>query len=165
MKRATLTGICVLGLTAAIACNRPPQTDDQLSEGPFEDERATSPIGISGCLTSEGGRFVLTQLDPGSTPVPSTEMYQLTNADEDLRPHVGRIVQVFGAAPSASIAELRETEPAPIGTSGQNQAEPDGLEPQVTTSQAARFEARTLRVSSVIPTEQPCESGQPSATP
>lgn len=161
MKRASLTGICVLGLTMAVACNR--GADDDLSQGPIQDEQSSARIAVSGCLTSEGDRFVLTQLNEGGAPVASTEMYQLTNADDDLRPHVGHTVEVVGEAPPPSIAQLRQTQRRPVGTSGEEQAEPDGADPQVSTSQTTRFETRSLRVLSVLPTEQPCVSSRPAS--
>ena len=161
MKRMFSTGLCLVALTLAFACNRPRVEDDEVTAGlDAADEQSKATISVTGCLTAQGERFVLTKLDEGAAPVASTQVYQLRGEEDDLQPNVGRMVQVIGIAPPASVAQVNETASAPAGTSGQ----PEGSA-EVSTTQTTRFETRTLRVTSVIATEQTCPAAEPGATP
>jgi hypothetical protein len=124
-----------------------------------------APISVTGCLTAAEGRFVLTELSgdtktPGGGGQPTTETYQLTNADEQLRPHVGKQVRVNGEAEPARVAEVRESSPAapatPAGTAGQLSAT---NQPTVSTETRTRLETRRMSVTSVTPTGQDCPTG------
>ena len=113
-------------------------------------------VGVSetGCLIASGDRFVLAALETGGRP--STELYQLMGADDDLRKNVGREVRVTGLAEPASVAEVREISPAtPVATSG---SADNGTQPQVRTEAETRLETRTLRVQSVTATGNECSS-------
>ena len=61
-------------------------------------------LSVTGCLTSADGRYVLTELAGGiESPAGSTtEAYQLTNADQKLRPHIGKQVRVNGTIKETS---------------------------------------------------------------
>lgn len=114
-----------------------------------------APIMVTGCLTAADGRFVLTELSGDRQP--TTEAYQLTNADEQLRPHVGKQVRVNGEAEPARVAEVRESTPtAPAGTAGQQTTT---NQPAVSTETRTRLETRTMSVTSVTPTGQDCPTG------
>jgi hypothetical protein len=124
-----------------------------------------APMAVSGCLTAADGRYVLTELvgdikTPGGPAQPTTETYQLTNADEKLQPHVGKQVRVTGEAEPARVADVRESTPAtPAGTAGQqspNQA-------AVSTETRTRLETRRMSVMSVTPTGEDCPTGVASA--
>lgn len=124
-----------------------------------------APMSVTGCLTSAEGRYVLTELTgdikaPGGPAQPTTETYQLTNADEKLQPHVGKQVRVTGEAEPARVAEVRESTPAaPAGTAGQqspNQA-------AVSSETRTRLEMRTMSVTSVTPTGEDCPAGVATA--
>jgi hypothetical protein len=121
-----------------------------------------TPLSVTGCLTSAEGRYVLTQLD-GDVQSPrgaATEAYQLTDADEQLRQHIGKQVRVTGEAEPARVAEVRESTPstpaAPAGTAGQQTTT---NQPAVSTETRTRLETRTMSVTSVTPTGQNCPSG------
>ena len=113
-------------------------------------------VGVSetGCLIASGDRFVLAALEPGGRP--STELYQLVGADDDLRKNVGREVRVTGMAEPARVAEVREISPStPVGTSG---SAATSAQPQVRTEADTRLETARLRVQSVSPTGNECSS-------
>lgn len=178
------TAVVCLGLTVACSGgNRAASGDERQNTTPgnataAEATRAAAtgrpaPITATGCLTSANGRFVLTQLEEaaaategattaGAPARPTTETYQLTNADDQLRQYVGRQVRVNGEAAPAQVAEVRETTPAAqagsaTGTSG-SQAGGNGA--TVSTETATRFESRRLSVLSVTPTGDACPAGQ-----
>jgi hypothetical protein len=137
MKRASLAGVCTICLAAAIGCGR--------SDG----ETATS---RTGCLTTSGETFVLTDIERGESP--STEAFRLEGHENELRPHIGQRVRITGDAEPAKVAVVRESTPPdpnaqPAGTSG-------GATPNVSTATEARVEVRKLTVASVEPTGQTC---------
>jgi hypothetical protein len=128
-----------------------------------ETEESTGrpvPTTVTGCLSSADGRYVLTALKaiddgPGGPTQATTETYQLTNADEQLRQHVGRHVRVNGEAEPARVADVRETSPsapAARGTSGQQSAN----QPAVSTETRTRLEMRRMSVTSVSATGENC---------
>jgi hypothetical protein len=146
------------------AANAPVETDEPTGR--------PAPISVTGCLTAADGRYVLTELSgdtkaPGSPAQPTTETYQLTNADEELRPHVGKQVRVNGEAEPARVADVRESTPttpaAPAGTAGQQSTT---NQPAVSTETRTRLETRTMSVTSVTPTGDDCPTGTaPSTAP
>jgi hypothetical protein len=72
---------------------------------------------------------------------------------------------VAGEADPAKIANVREIGAPAIGTSGRETATPNGQpQPEVTTQQAMRFEVRTLKLSSISPTGDPCEAAAAGAS-
>ena len=74
---------------------------------------AIAPVEVVGCLSASGDRFVLSHVDKENS---KTVAYQLVNADDQLRPLVGREVRVTGEAPPTQKAETRAiTPPAPAG--------------------------------------------------
>ena len=145
MKRGlTVAAGCLL----LVACGRGPE-----EAAPLETRSGVrpEPAIVEGCLTAADGRFVLTQLRGSESDVrPTTETYQLINADDQLRPHVGRQVRISGEAEAPDVANLREPVPnttQPAGTSG-------GAE--VSTQESTRLEVARMRVTSVTPTGDGC---------
>lgn len=145
MKQSlTLAAACLL----VVACGR--GADEA---GPLETRSGArpEPAIVEGCLTAADDRFVLTQLrgeQEGTRP--TTETYQLINADDELRPHVGRVVRVSGEAEAPDVANLREAVPnisEPAGTSG---------DAEVSTQESTRLEVARMRVISVTPTGDGC---------
>jgi hypothetical protein len=106
---------------------------------------------VEGCLTAANGQFVLTQLRSTETAKDSTtETYQLVNADDQLRPYVGRQVRVSGEAEAPAVATLREPVPNaadPVGTGGGS---------EVLTQESSRIEIARMRVIDVTPTGDEC---------
>jgi hypothetical protein len=124
------------------------------------------PITVTGCLSSADGRYVLTELAPnqgaGGPAQATTETYQLTDADEQLRQHVGKQVRISGEAEPARIADVRESTPATpptAGTAGQ-QTENRAA---VSTETLTRLEMRHMSVKSVMPTGEDCPAGTASS--
>ena len=136
MKQACVAGVCAISLAAAIGCGR--------SGG----QTATS---RTGCLTTSGQSFVLTDIERGDSP--STEAFRLEGKESELRPHIGQRVRITGDAEPAKVAVVRESTPpaasTPAGTSG-------GAEPTVKTETETRVEVRNLTVASIEPTGQTC---------
>jgi hypothetical protein len=123
------------------------------------------PVTVTGCLSSAEGRYVLTELAPnqgaGGPAQATTETYQLTDADEQLRQHVGKQVRVSGEAEPARIAEVRESTPATpptAGTSGQQNERGAA----VSTETRTRLEMRRMSVTSVMPTGDECPTSAAS---
>jgi hypothetical protein len=130
------------------------------------DERTGGPpevMTVTGCLSSAEGRYVLTQLESGGTAAApgeaTTETYQLTNADEKLREHVGKQVRVNGEAEAARIAEVRETTPPAPATATGTAGNQSGNEPTVSSETQTRLELRRMSVMSVMPTGEDCPAG------
>jgi hypothetical protein len=121
------------------------------------DENQAPPrtITAEGCLTGEGERFVLTDLDSGQTTETATQSYRLVGMDAELRRLVGQRVEVTGAAQPEQVVEVREVSPpaAPDRASGTSGA---GAEPQVDTVQSTRLVVGDLRVTSVNATGARC---------
>jgi hypothetical protein len=137
MKRASMAGACAMALIAAIGCGR--------SDGESAASR-------TGCLTTSGENFVLTDIERGDSP--SSEMFRLEGNENELRPHVGQRVRITGDAEPAKVAVMRESTPPdpearPEGTAG-------GATPNVASETETRVEVRKLTVASVEPTGQSC---------
>jgi hypothetical protein len=159
MKSITAAGACIVAAALAVGCDRGRSENDELNadrERTGTAVRDEEPISVTGCVTARGDQFVLTRLDEDATPIAATEVYQLRDVDddEDLTQHVGRVVQVFGEAPPAAVAQVEQTTPGASGTSG-NDGNAD-----VTVRQTTRFEARPLEVASVVATGRPCPAAQ-----
>jgi len=165
MKLVSAAGVALLCAAVTVGCDRSRSDEAELElgrAGETQDSRErlgdSNPISVTGCLTAQGDRFVLTSLEGDAAPVASTAMYQLTDADDDLRPHVGRMIQVLGTAPPSQIAQIDQTTPGAVGTSG------DSSGASVETTQTTRFAATTLDVSSVIAMDRPCPSASGTTT-
>lgn len=147
-------GLC-LGLSVGCGGDRPA---DETRANDDIDISETTTITETGCLTSSGDRFVLTALEGGGGA--QTELYQLIGAEADLRPHVGREVNVSGMAEPAQVATVRETSPAaPTGTGGGGVDAGAGVQAEVRTESETRLETRRMQVTSVTPTGDECVSG------
>lgn len=119
------------------------------------------PLTATGCLTASNGRYVVTALDD-TAATPTTVTYQLSGGDEsDLQQHVNREVRIAGEADPPQIADVRDIGTPAVGTGGSADANgANGVDPQVRTQQAMRFEVRHVKVSSVTPTGDECPTGQ-----
>jgi hypothetical protein len=104
---------------------------------------------VDGCLTANGDRFVLTQLEKGAGgAVPATETYRLVGMEEQLRPLVGQHVEVMGTAEPEQVVDIRESTATPAAGAEQPRGT-TGAEPQVSTTQSTQLAVSDLRVSSV----------------
>ena len=154
MKHVSAAGICVLCAAMIGGCDRGRSDDAELDvQGSGQVELDDDPISVTGCLTADGDRFMLTRLNEDATPVATTEVYQLDGDEDDMRQHVGKMVQVFGDAPPATVAQVDQSAPSAAGTAGQG----DGSA-QVAVRETTRFETRELDVISLTSTDQPCPS-------
>jgi hypothetical protein len=155
MKRAG--GAIVVAAAFAAACDA----------GQRDAGEARAEIEVTGCLTSSGERFVLTELDRGETGTtaasPSTESYTLVGDADALRPHVGTHVTVSGMTETPDVAIMRESSPATtapgVGTAGSetpDAAAAGGAKPKVSTQEQTRLEVASLRVRGVKPTGKSC---------
>jgi len=110
---------------------------------------AIAPVEVVGCLSASGDRFVLSHVDKENS---KTVAYQLVNADDQLRPLVGREMRVTGEAQPTQKAETRAiTPPAPAATSGKS--EPAA---KVTAVEETKLDMQTLAVASASPTGVTC---------
>ena len=179
MKRASIAGVFALCLGLTVACGGSKDETEIAEREPDVADRADGrPVAITetGCLTAQGDRFVLTDLEsaagakPGaaadgsSSPTAmaqtATESYQLMGNDDELRPHVGKQVRVSGEADPPKVAEVRETTPptaasGATGTTGQAEPAKPG-EPQVATTTETRLEVTQLRVQTIAATGEAC---------
>lgn len=146
----TLTTWCAIGLAATLttACNQTKSEEGTLESRPEvgEEDGRPSVITASGCVTASGDRFVLTDLK-GQDGRALTETYRLVGDDEDIRPHVGQMVQVTGASEPEQIVDVRQSTGS-VATSG-------GA-PEVATTATTRIEITDLTVRSIAPTGNPC---------
>jgi len=157
MKRLVLICACIVTLSLISACRRTDSTQaDRKNIVDLATQSApagtASAVTVTGCLTASGDQFVLTRLDKDSN---STEIYQLTNANDQLRNLVGKEVRVTGEAHTPQAAEVREiTPPAPAATSGESAAHP-----QVSTVETTKVQTTTLTVATAAPIGDSCASG------
>jgi hypothetical protein len=174
MKRWSGLSAAVACLAFAVACGGANREENAATEREgtaaenqaITDERTggtPEAMTVTGCLSSAGGRYVLTELEGTGTSAGSgqatTETYQLTDADEKLRDHVGKQVRVNGHAEPARIAEVREsTPPAPATATGTAGAQ-SGNQPTVSSETQTRLELRRMEVLSVQPTGEDCPAG------
>jgi hypothetical protein len=160
MKRTFLMSICIGAVALGGACSRgnTPQDNKTDDNKPNIVDLATHPaapgsisaVTVDGCLSASGDRFMLASLDKDST---KTTVYQLMNADDQLRNFVGREVRVTGQAQATQAStETREvTPPAPAATSGTA-----NVQPKVSTVEDTKLDVRKLTVASVAPTGDSC---------
>jgi hypothetical protein len=167
MRHSAGIGASLACALIAVACGGGTRTADQSTNGngaaadnPLLNSAVRpEPITATGCLTASDGRYVVTSLDDAAA-VPTTVTYQLNGGDKAaLQNNVNREVRVAGEADPAKIANVRELGAPAVGTSGR-ETETSSTQPkaEVTTQQAMRFEVRTLKVSSITPTGDPCEA-------
>jgi hypothetical protein len=174
MTRALASGVfCV---AVAVGCGRGPAAGPAPTEEQQVMKRTDTkplktlsgarpaPVNVVGCLTASGDRFVLTQLrraDTGQTaeataPSPTTDMYQLVNADDQLRALVHKEVRIGGEAEAPTVTQFRESVPSTgtgrdeVGTSGSQT-------PKVAVQESARIQMRRMSVLSVTPTGDDCQ--------
>jgi hypothetical protein len=159
---------CALMLAACGGGNRTVDESGQSAGAAADNPLLNSdvrpePISTTGCLTGSNGRYVVTALDD-TAAVPTTITYQLSGGDQaELQKHVNREVRIAGEADPAQVANVREIGTPAVGTTGDRaDAAPkaDGVNPEVKTQQATRFSVRTVKVSSVTPTGDPCPANQ-----
>ena len=156
MKRSILMSICVGAVALAGACGRRDNTD---AERKNIVELATRPAAISavtvdGCLSASGDKFMLASLDKESS---KTTIYQLMNADDQLRNMVGKEIRVSGQAEATQSAETREvTPPAPTATGGKA----SDAEPKVSTVTDTKLDVHKLTVASATPTGDTCTTAR-----
>jgi hypothetical protein len=119
-------------------------------------------ITVTGCLSSAEGRYVLTELESAdrAPAQPTTETYELTDADDQLQQHVGKQVRINGQAEPARIAEVRESTPSTPATATGTAGQQSRNQPAVSTETRARLEMRKMSVMAVTPTGDDC----PTAT-
>jgi hypothetical protein len=123
------------------------------------------PLTVTGCLSSAEGRYVLTELaGSGATAQAATETYQLTNADDELRQHVGKQVRVTGEAEPARIAEVRESTPPGSASAGTAGRQGGGNDAAVSTETRTRLEVRRMSVRTVSPANGECPTSAPGTT-
>ena len=158
MKRASVAGALLLSAAVAACGGREAGEQQAANDAGVRPTTTTA----TGCLTANGGKYVLTDLerasDQSASAQPATETYQLVGSEDQLKPHVGQQVRVNGEAEASRVAEVRESTPASTpgaaGTSGEQPAQPQ--QPTVTTETETRMEVATLRVQSVTPTGSSC---------
>ena len=155
MKRSILMSICIGAVALTGACSRQPSPAAEQDKKNIID-LATHPappgsiatVSVDGCLTASGDRFVLTSLDKESS---KTIVYQLVNADDQLRNLVGKQVRVAGEARATQSTETRAvTPPAPAATAGKP------ADAKVSTVEDTKLDMRTLTVASATPTGDTC---------
>ena len=167
MKPFLLVGITAVAMLAGGGCNRQKtQTLDNPSKS-AESNLVNPKITIArGCLTGDGGQFVLTNLDQAAPPpsaqksestgepVAATESYRLVGMDDRLRSFVGQRVEVTGDSQPDGVVDLVSATPAAApanGTTGTS-----GNDAKVSTASRARVEIHELRVKSVNPLGDKC---------
>lgn len=154
------TAAAVLGLTVACGGNTAREDDREQDTRTTaitdNDDVRPAPTIVTGCLTEANGRFALTTLGD------STETYQLTNGEDQLRQYIGREVRISGESSPEQVAEVRESTPgaAPsaVGTAGQQAPERGDASPgaSVSTEARTRLETGRLSVIAVTPTGDEC---------
>lgn len=191
MKTTFAAGLFVAASAAAFAQQAPagshgsPQSPaarpQQQQTAPAEQPKAGEQT-ITGCLTSADNMYTLTLSDanmpPGST-VPTISYTLAPGTGVDLKPHVGKMVQVKGteAGPGMQNSQrvvVDRSAPTPTGTSGSTGAanpsdanagnagastgsrQPAGDTPTVQTEAKAKIVAKTLNVSTVQPAHGQC---------
>jgi hypothetical protein len=154
MKRSILMSVCIGALALSGACSR---HDNARTEKKNIIDLAThpappgsiAPVTVDGCLTASGDKFMLASLDKDSS---KAMVYQLVNADDQLRNLVGKEVRVTGEAQSTQSAETRElTPPAPAATTGK-----PGPQPKVSTVEDTKLDVHKMTVASITPTGDAC---------
>ena len=158
MKRAGVISICAALAVLSGACGRHSSSlEEKNTERKNIVELATHPappgstaaVSVDGCLSVSGDRFMLASLDKDAS---KTVVYQLVNANDQLRNLVGKEVRVTGEARAGQSTETRAvTPPAPTATSGK-----PNTEAKVATVEDTKLDTRTLTVASVSVTGDSC---------
>ena len=154
MKRTILMSICIGAVALTSACGRrDSSSSDRKNIVDLATERApagsVAPVSVDGCLSASGDRFMLASLDKDSQ---KSVVYQLINADKQLRNMVGKEVRVTGEAQATQSAEAREvTPPAPAATGGKS-----GADATVSTVTDTKLDVHKLTVASVTATGDSC---------
>lgn len=155
MKRRILMSICIGAVALTGACGRRDNAEPEkrnivdLATHPVP-RGAAGAVQVDGCLSASGDKFMLASLDKDSS---KTTVYQLMNADDQLRNLVGRQVRVTGEAQQTQSAEVREvTPPAPTATTGQSNAAP-----KVSTVEDTKLDVHKMTVASITPTGDSCQ--------
>lgn len=163
MIRASIAAVAAAAALVGCGDRGDRRGDTNRAEEKTAEVRPTT-VTETGCLTARGDRFVLTDLERGAGEA-TTETFQLTGSEEQLRPHVGKQVRVNGEAEAPKVAVVQESTPAPAEPRAEGTA--GGAEPKVRTQAETRMEVRTLKVSTVEPTGASCaaETKGGSATP
>ncbi|HTI41402.1 MAG TPA: hypothetical protein VL693_06220 [Vicinamibacterales bacterium] len=153
MKRSILMSICIGAIALSGACSRRDNTQAEKKTNIIDlatHPAAVSAVTVDGCLSASGDKFMLASLDKDSS---KTIVYQLMNADDQLRNLVGKEVRVAGQAEATQSTETREvTPPAPTATSGK----PTEAEPKVSTVTDTKLDVHKMTVASVTPTGDTC---------
>jgi hypothetical protein len=145
--------MCISALLLSSACGR---RDNAQSDNKSILDLATqkapagsvAPVSVDGCLSASGDKFMLASFDTNSS---KTTVYELMNADDQLRNLVGKEVRVTGEAQATQSAETREvTPPAPTSTTGET------AEPKVSTVEDTKLDVHKMTVASVTPTGDAC---------
>lgn len=156
MKRSILMSICIGAVALTAACSGQPSPAAEQDKKNILDLAAThpaapgaiAPVSVDGCLTASGERFVLTSLDKESS---KTVVYQLVNADAQLRNLVGKEVRVTGEAEATQSTETRAVTPAaPAATAGKS------TDAKVSTVEDTKLDMRKLTVASATATGDTC---------
>jgi hypothetical protein len=155
MKRSILMSICIGAVALTGACSRQPSPAAEQDKKNILDlathpaaPGAIAPVSVDGCLTASGERFMVTSLDKESS---KTVVYQLVNADEQLRNLVGKEVRVTGEAEATQSTETRAvTPPAPAATAGKSN------DARVSTVEDTKLDMRKLTVASATATGDTC---------
>jgi hypothetical protein len=167
MKPFLLVGITAVAMLAGAGCSREKTTTFDDSSKTAGSKLVNPKITIArGCLTGDGGQFVLTNLDqaaPASSaekpesagePLATTESYRLVGMDDRLRSFVGQRVEVTGDSQPEGVVDLVSATPAAAPNSGTTGT--SGSDAKVSTASHARVEIHELRVNSVIPLGDKC---------
>jgi hypothetical protein len=165
MKPFLLVGITAAAMLAGAGCSRDKTKTVDDSSKPADSNLVNPKTTIArGCLTGDGGQFVLTNLDqaaPGaekpelaSEPVAATESYRLLGMDDRLRSFVGQRVEVTGDSQPEGVVDFVSATPAAAPNNGSTGT--SGSEPKVSTASRARVEIHELRVHSVNPLGDKC---------
>ena len=151
MKRTILMSMCISAVLLSSACGRRDSAQgDNKNILDLATQKApagsVAPVSVDGCLSASGDKFMLASFDKDSS---KTTVYQLMNADDQLRNLVGKQVRVTGEAQSTQSAETREvTPPAPTATTGEA--------PKVSTVEDTKLDVHKMTVASVAPTGDTC---------
>jgi hypothetical protein len=153
MERTILMSICAGAVALSVGCGRHNAQDNKKNILDLATQPAPAakiaPVEVVGCLSASGDRFVVSHVDKDDS---KTIAYQLVNADDQLRPLVGREVRVSGEAQPTQKAETRAvTPPQPAATSGNSEPEA-----KVTTVEETKVDMQKLAVASIAPTGDPC---------
>jgi len=156
MKRSILMSMCIGAIALSGACSRRDnsQPDKKNIVDLATHPAAISAVSVDGCLTASGEKFMLASLDKDAS---RTTVYQLMNADDQLRNFVGKEVRVTGQAEAIQSAETREVTPPAAATTGTS-AE---AQPKVSTVTDTKLDVHKLTVASVTPTGDSCRTSAP----